>query len=72
MTERIYCDECTHLVEKDVLVDVKAGNYKAGFSTKTTNSGKRFYCQAQKKWLPINSNLNEIGFGYCEKGEKKP
>lgn len=68
--DKVYCDECIHLQNRDVFAEVIEGNYEDRISTKTIKTKKRYYCPIKEKWFSIGATIQEIGFSYCEKGEK--
>lgn len=65
LEHKVYCDECVYLQERPTMAETTMGS---GVYYQT---GTRFYCPKQKKWFPLNSTINEVGYSYCLDGMKK-
>lgn len=62
MNNKIYCDECKFLEERPVFA-----NDLHGIIMQT---GTRFYCPIKNRWYTIGMTIEQIGYEYCNKGEK--
>lgn len=62
---KVYCDECKFLEERPTLAETSFGS---GVYTQT---GTRFYCAKCNRWYTIGTTLEQVGFSWCLKGEKK-
>lgn len=58
MGEKVYCDECIYLQNRDIKVN---GNI----------TGKRYYCPVLNKWYAIGTTKKEVGFMCCDCGKRK-
>ena len=57
MDEKVYCDECKYLQNREIKVNDKV-------------TGTRFYCSKKNVWFTIGTTLEQIGFHCCAEGKK--
>ena len=58
MGEKVYCDECIFLQNRQIKVNDEV-------------TGTMFYCPKKKYWFSIGSTLELVGFSCCAEGVKK-
>lgn len=58
MGEKVYCDECKYLQNREIKVNDEV-------------TGTRYYCSKKKRWFSIGETIKLIGFHFCAEGNKK-